>query len=115
MGKKGGIWGYLKSLGRRNSATEDPLAGFVKIELRPDPVDATPSLTPPAETDPPSASGASDSAEAALTEAVTHCVNTYLRPTLVRLSGDDSLIQHPTSRGQSRARHGSRRHQWLTP
>ena len=87
MGRKGGVWGLLKSLGRRSSAVEDPLDGFVKIELRPDSLEIEPSARTETEATQtrPSAGGAPGSPEPALTEAITHCVNTY----------------HPTGAGRS--------------
>ena len=97
MGRKGGLWGFLKSLGRRGSAAGEPLAGYVKVELRPDRVEVEPASQGECSgIQPPPAAGA---AEAALTEAITHGYNTYIRPVVVSLGADDSLIQHPTSRG----------------
>ena len=118
MGKKRGLWGFLRSLGRRGSSADD-LAGFVTVELRPDPaemelprasgpVSQAPAGPPSTVQQPPSV-GAVPPAEAALMEAVTHCVNVYIRPALEQLGADDSLIQHPTSRGQPAAGAGRAR------
>ncbi|KAF0301770.1 Receptor expression-enhancing protein 5 [Amphibalanus amphitrite] len=97
MGKKGGIWGFLRGLGRRGGSAGGALAGYVTVELREDPVDpVVEELPAPASSVP--ADGTAAPAEAALSEALAHCVNTYVRPAVARLGGDDSLIQHPTSR-----------------